>query len=111
MKRGKKPRWQIQIAKERIGILLSLARKIVEKHPERAKRYIQLARKIGLRYNVRLGKLKRTFCKNCNIPLIAGKTCLHRLDSSKKTLNIICKSCGNIIRIPYKDDDKNDRKH
>ncbi|MEM5777887.1 MAG: ribonuclease P [Candidatus Aenigmatarchaeota archaeon] len=110
MKRGKKPKWQLEIAKERIKILFSLAKKEVEKKPERAKRYIELARKISLRYNIRLSNLKRYFCKKCNMPLIAGKTSLHRLDSAKKTLNIICKNCGNIIRIPYKDGD-NDRKH
>lgn len=110
MKRGKKPKWQIEIARERIKILFSLARKELNKHPERAKRYVELARKISLRYNIRLARLKRSFCKKCNTLLIAGKTSIHRLDSDKKTLNIICKNCGNIIRIPYKDG-KNGRKH
>jgi ribonuclease P protein subunit RPR2 len=111
MKRGKKPKWQIEIAKERIRILFSLAKSQLEKNPERSKRYVELARKIGLRYNIRLEKsMKRSFCKSCNSILISGKTSLSRLDSKKKTLNIICKNCGNIIRIPYKVE-TNGRKH
>lgn len=100
--KNKKPSWQIEIARERIHILLNLARKELS-HPERSKRYVELARKIGLRYNVRLSKNdKKSICKKCNTVLIYGKTSLARLDSKKKTLNIICKECGNIIRIPYK---------
>jgi len=103
MRRGKKAKWQIEIAKERINILFSLARKELDRHPERSRRYVELARKIGLKYNVRLSKeMKRSFCKNCNTLLVSGKTCLNRIDSARKTINIICKNCGNIIRIPYK---------
>jgi len=61
--RGRKPLWQQKIARERIQILFSLAEKEIKKHPERSRRYIELARKLGLRYNVRLPReLKRKFC-------------------------------------------------
>ncbi len=103
MKRGKKPQWQIEIARERIKILFFLAKKELKQKPERSRRYIELARKISLRYNIRLDrKLKKSFCKKCNT-LFTTETSIHRIDSKKKTLNIICKNCGNIIRIPYKD--------
>lgn len=63
--RSKKPDWQQDIAKERIQVLFDLAEKEFKKYPERSRRYVQLARKIGLRYNVRLPKeIKRSFCKN-----------------------------------------------
>ncbi len=61
MKRGKKKLWQVKIAKERIATLLGLAKKELKKHPTRSKRYTQLARKIGLRYNVRLTKEQKKF--------------------------------------------------
>jgi len=61
MKRGKKKLWQVKIAKERIAILLDLAKKQLKKHPTRSKRYAQLARKIGLRYNVRFTKEQKKF--------------------------------------------------
>ncbi|MEM5878698.1 MAG: ribonuclease P protein component 4 [Candidatus Aenigmatarchaeota archaeon] len=102
MKRGKKPEWQKQIANERIKILFSLARKNAQSNPSRSKRYVQLARKIGLRYNIRFSKnIKQSFCKKCNSILIPGKTSAVRI--SKKMVNIICKDCGNIIRVPLKD--------
>jgi len=65
--RGKKPEYQLKIARERIEILLNMAEKEFRKHPGRSARYVELARKIGTRYNVRLTKeQKRKFCKNCN---------------------------------------------
>ena len=102
MRRGKKPRWQQKIARERIQILFSLAEKELKKHPERSQRYIQLARKIGLRYNIRLTKeQKRKFCKGCSIPLVPGVTAKIRMDSKKRTLIIKCLKCNRIYRHPY----------
>lgn len=80
MGRSNKPEWQRKIAKERIEILLGLAKK-ENKNKERSRRYVQLARKIGTRYVVRLStEQKRSFCKRCD-SIIIGK-------SSK------CASCG-----------------
>jgi ribonuclease P protein subunit RPR2 len=103
MRRTKKPDQQIKIAKERIQTLVPLAEKEFKKHPERSRRYIQLARKIGLRYNVRLPKeIKRKFCKKCSILLIPGLTSQVRIDSKNKILNIKCLKCEKIYRYPYK---------
>jgi ribonuclease P protein subunit RPR2 len=98
----RKPLWQQKIARERIGILLKLAKKEFHKHPERSKRYIELARKISLRYNIRLKKLKRIFCKNCNTLIIPSLTSSVRLESKKKTLTIKCLKCNKIYRYKYK---------
>lgn len=103
MRKSQKPDWQQQIAKERIQILFSLAEKEFKKHPARSKRYIELARKIGLRYNVRLSKdYKRKFCKNCNTLLKSGVTSQVRLDRSTKTIRVLCLNCKKIYRYPYK---------
>ena len=102
MRKSQKPDWQTKIAKERIEILFSLAEKEFKKHPERSRRYIELARKIGLRYNVRLlQEQKRNFCKNCNT-LLKPTTSKVRLDKSTKTINVICLNCNKISRYPYK---------
>ena len=99
----RKPIWQQDIARERIVILFNLAEKEFKKHPERSRRYIQLARKIGLRYNIRLStKLKRKFCKNCDNLLILGKTEQRRIDSKSKNVVRKCLKCGKIYRYPYK---------
>ena len=97
----RKPDWQQDIAEERIEILFSLAEKEFKKHPDRAERYIELARKIGLRYNVRLPKdLKRKFCKKCMNYLKPGVNTRIRLNKGKKTY--FCMDCGKIVRVPYK---------
>jgi len=103
MRTSQKPDWQVKIAKERIGILFSLAEKEFKKHPERSRRYIELARKIGLRYNVRLSKdEKRKFCRKCNTLMKPGVSSKVRLDKSTKTVNVQCLNCGKIYRYPYK---------
>jgi ribonuclease P protein subunit RPR2 len=99
--RTKKPDWQQDIAKERIQVLFDLAEKEFKKHPERSRRYVQLARKIGLRYNVRLPKeIKRSFCKKCNGLLLPGKSCTVRF-VGRKVLTIKCSNCNKIYRYPY----------
>jgi len=54
------------IAMQRIWRLFELAEKVFEKHPERPKRYVEIARKISTRNNVTIpAELKRRFCKKC----------------------------------------------
>ena len=102
MRKSQKPEWQTKIAKERIEILFSLAEKEFKKYPDRSRRYVELARKISLRYNVRLPKeQKRVFCKNCNSLLKPSMTKV-RLDKSTKTVNVQCLNCKKVYRYPYK---------
>jgi ribonuclease P protein subunit RPR2 len=98
--RRRKPEYHIKIAKERIDILFGLAEKELKKHPERSRRYVELARKIGMRYNVRLTKYKRKFCKNCNTLLKPGYTSEQRTD--KGAIVIKCLKCNKIHRYPFK---------
>ena len=98
MHRKGKPFYQIKIAKERIKKLLGMAKK-----SKKQQRYISLAKKISMRYNIRLKKnIKRKICKKCNIYLVPGKTCSVRLDSKNKTIIIKCKKCNTLYRYPYK---------
>jgi ribonuclease P protein subunit RPR2 len=92
-----------EIAEKRVRILFELAEKEVRKENfGRAKRYVELARKIGIKAQYTLPKeLKRKFCKKCNYLLIPGKTCLVRLDKKTRTVNIKCFNCNNIKRYKY----------
>lgn len=100
--RATKPEWQQRIARERIEILFNLAEKNFSKHIERSRRYVELARKIGMRYNVRLNSAQKdSFCKKCNTLLKPGKTAQHRLDSRSRTVLIKCLNCNEIYRKPY----------
>ena len=100
--RKRQPASNVKIAEERIEILLNLAKKTIDK-PKMSKKYVELARKIGKRYNVRLVKQqKMSFCKKCNQILIPGRTSENRMDSKKKVITIKCTNCGNIYIQPYK---------
>jgi len=91
-----KPEWQIKIARERIGILFDEARKTQD--TKLCKRYMQLAKKIGMRYNVRLGDKKKMFCKQCFYYF--GANAKRRLKNGK--ISITCPGCGHISRQSYK---------
>ena len=99
--RDKPKNWQ-RIAKERILLLFEQAGKAFEKHPERSKRYVELARKIGMRYNVRIPKdLRRKFCKRCFSYLKPGVNCRVRTSQSKQSVVVTCLVCGGASRRPY----------
>ncbi|MBU2564846.1 MAG: ribonuclease P protein component 4, partial [Candidatus Thermoplasmatota archaeon] len=65
MKLGR--RKTISIVNGNFDRLFTLAEKESLKHNmDRADRYVELARKIGMRYNVSIpAKYKRRFCKHC----------------------------------------------
>lgn len=92
----KKPEYQLRIAKERIELLFEQAEKT--KDAEMARRYVKLAKKIGMRYNVRIPKhLKRKYCKYCYSMLPASG---RRLKNGIVTIKCLC--CNKTIRYPYK---------
>lgn len=82
-----------RIALERIYRLFELAEKNMEKHPERSKRYIELALKIGKRCKVSIpSELKRHFCKKCGAFLKAGVNSKMRI--AKHIVKVTCLNCG-----------------
>ncbi len=99
--RRRKPAWQQTIARERIEILFKEAEKQAKAgNTELSNRYVQLARKIGMRYQVKIAKpLKRKFCKYCYSYLQPGLTCSQRIKD--KSIIIKCFSCKKIIRYPF----------
>ncbi len=94
--KGVKPEYQLRIARERIAILFNEA---AQAEPELAKRYMKLAKKIGMRYNIRLGVLKRRFCRHCFSYFTAENS---RRRMKNGIMNVMCLSCGKITRYPYK---------
>ena len=76
-------------------ILFDLAGKESGKHPERSKRYVELARKIAMRYNVRLTKeMKMKFCRKCSSYLRPGVNLKVRNRKDKQAVIITCLECG-----------------
>ncbi len=82
-----------QIALERIETLFALAEKEFRKHPERSRRYVELARKISTRNRARIpAELKKKFCKKCGAFLVEGKNC--ELKALGPLVEIKCAECG-----------------
>jgi|TARA_B100001971_G_scaffold205655_1_gene223415 ribonuclease P protein subunit RPR2 len=97
----KKPKQQQDIAKERISILFSQAKRIFNKSPKLSNRYVHLARKIAMKYKVKIPKkFKRRFCKHCYSYLVPSKTCRVRLQKSKVVY--YCMNCKKYMRFQIK---------
>ena len=102
-KRGQKPEWQQQIARERITILFKEASKAARRYElNLANRYIFLARKMAMAYNVRLTKeQKRKFCHHCYHYFKPGKNVEVRTNPKTKAVEYKCLDCKKITRYPY----------
>lgn len=91
------------IAKQRISQLFELAeREALRDRMNRADRYVEIARKIGMKYRVRIPKkYKLLFCKNCYRFLLPGVNA--RIRVSRGRLIIYCSRCGSYRRISLKE--------
>lgn len=90
-----------KIALERIWRLFELADAAFNKHPERSKRYVELARKISTRNKVRMPReLKQKFCRKCGAFLKQGKNA--KLRVTKSYVVVSCGECGNVRKIGVK---------
>jgi ribonuclease P protein subunit RPR2 len=100
LRRGRKQKWMIKIARERIEILFNEAEKELSHHPERSNRYVQMARNLAQKYNLKIqGSWRGRICKNCHSFLRPGLNSQVRL--SDTSLRVKCLKCGYIRRIPY----------
>jgi ribonuclease P protein subunit RPR2 len=91
-----------QIARERIEILLRLARQVFLEDPSLSKRYVELAQLIGMKSGVRLPRDAKTFiCKRCGNLLVPGRNCRVRIRSETGTTVLItCLDCESKKRYP-----------
>ena len=89
--------------KERIARLFEQAGKEFPEHPERSRRYVEMALKLSMRYNVTMGPdLKRMFCRKCNAFLVPGRNSRVRTSTTQKAVIITCGECGHVARFPYR---------
>jgi ribonuclease P protein subunit RPR2 len=93
---------QKQIAIKRIHRLFKLAyNKAKEKNFELANRYVNIARKISMKYLTPIPlEFKRSFCKHCYSYLLPNINSRTRINKGK--IIIFCKNCQKYTRIPYK---------
>lgn len=98
--RKKQKDWAKDMAYERVLRLFELADMEFRKHPERSDRYVQLARRIGMRYRVRMPpELKHRICRHCHSYLVQGATARTRLQGTH--ISTTCLACGKQMRKPY----------
>jgi ribonuclease P protein subunit RPR2 len=91
-----------EIARGRIEILLAQAQKVFGSDRDLAKRYVELARRIGMKAGVRLtSEQKSRICKGCGGLLVPGVNCRVRTRSEYGTTVLItCLDCGAKKRYP-----------
>ena len=88
-----------ELASERMDILMTLSVKEASSgNIERARRYVSLARKIGMKTKTKIPKDIR-YCKKCSVPLVPSVTCSVRLRNRKVNMN--CNECGSVRRLSY----------
>jgi ribonuclease P protein subunit RPR2 len=98
MNRSKKDPSQRRLGLERMERLFELAGKEFGSHPERAHRNVQLARKIAMRYNIRMpARLKRNFCRKCYKYLSPNINC--KVSKRHGLLTIKCMECGELMKM------------
>lgn len=96
MKRAGKPEGQKRIAEERIARLFQLAGKEFRESPELSDRYVKLAWKICLKFNISLStSQKARFCRKCLSYLGPGRS---KTRVSGGYREIRCLKCGNRSR-------------
>ncbi len=102
MKKYDKSKMYKRIAKERIEILFREAKSQSKEHPDRANRYVFLARKLAMKYRIKLDKkFKRLFCKHCYHYFIHGKNVEVRTNPKTRAVEYLCLDCKEITRFPY----------
>lgn len=92
------------IARERMEILLELAKEKLKSDKKMSRRYVQLARLIAMRYNVPLPqKWKPWLCKECGTLMAPGVNCTVRI-SRKGGIHrlIVCGECSAEKRKPLR---------
>ncbi|MFH0897600.1 MAG: ribonuclease P protein component 4 [Candidatus Bathyarchaeota archaeon] len=93
-----------KIALERIFLLFKMARKAFDLEPGLAQNYVNTARKIGMRYKVRVPtEFGRMICRHCKRFLVPGKNCTIRIRQEREPhLVTTCFYCHGHMRIPLK---------
>lgn len=66
----------------------------------RGDRYVSLARRIAMRYQVSLpAELRRRVCRECDRILVPGRTARVRITHGR--VGVTCLHCGTVKRYPY----------
>ena len=92
----------VRIAKQRIDDLFALAQEeAATSSTYLPHRYVRLARRIGMRYNVRLlPEYAELYCRGCSSFWTEGRTVRTRLHDGRRIRT--CLVCGRLRRLPLR---------
>lgn len=89
----------IRIAQDRIAELIGLAEGESRRGTALPDRYVRLARKVGMRYNVRLlPEYRELYCRRCSTFWVEGRTVRTRLRRGNRVRT--CLNCQRSRRVP-----------
>ncbi|MGH9909222.1 MAG: ribonuclease P protein component 4 [Nitrososphaerales archaeon] len=88
------------LALQRIEILVQNALETAKSDPKLAQKRALLAKKISMKFRVRLPyQIRQLFCKKCKEFIIPGKTARVRVGRTNvKAVRITCLKCGHVYR-------------
>ena len=94
---NRKPKLQVNESKKQIQELIEKAGDIFNKDKARANRYVELARKISMKFKIKIKpSLKRRFCKHCYNYLMPGENC--RIRTKEGKVIYYCRDCKKYMR-------------
>jgi len=98
-----------QIARQRINILFTEAKKVGRSDPKLAMQYVATARRIAMAAKIRLPvEFRRETCKECNALFVHGVNCRVRVKQKREPHVVItCLNCGNQTRIMLRKKEQN----
>ena len=94
---------QKAIAVSEVGTILTEALETAKKDITLAKQQAAIARRICLKFNIRLEYQKRQlFCRGCKIFIVPGINARVRTSNKEKILLLTCLECNHVYRRPLK---------
>lgn len=89
-----------ELVLERMQILVQIAISNARRNPELAQRQASLAKKLSMKYRIRMPyELRMNFCKKCKKFIVPGFTSRIRLGrSDTKSIRVTCSFCNHTYR-------------
>jgi len=88
-----------QIATRRIEILFNNAISNAKNNPELAERQAQIAKKISMKFKIKMPfEVRSSFCKNCKKFIAPGIASKIRLGNKPKSIHVTCSYCNHTYR-------------
>ncbi|MCI0496829.1 MAG: ribonuclease P [Thermoplasmata archaeon] len=101
-RRGRRTKETVHLVETRVETLFRLAEEeVANGRTDLADRYVRLAHRLGMRYNVRIPRdLRSRICPRCQAYLVTSENASWRVKRGR--IIVHCRSCGSVMRRPFK---------